>query len=237
NESDIATLTRTPHTIKFVMDFVNGPGNDVVKIFIDNVLVKTGTSWENYYRFDPEQAGGGNQVPTVDSLIFQSRTGSGPLTNPADQGRGFIFDNVALSSGQPAGNGSLASEIQFATWVDNASTSGAVPGDNIHQASEPFTFGPAALGTAGSTTLAIADSAHGSPLTASSTNYIGVAWCAGTMVVNGTTGAITCDGSSMGNEAQHDSMTADVTLTAMQARNQPNFLCGQPVGTAPVPHL
>ncbi len=93
-ETEIATLTRTPHTIKFVMDFVDGQNNDIVNIYIDGVLEHTGTSWEGYFNYCES-----NPTRTVDSLIFQSRTGSGPLTNPADQGKGFLVDNMSLVSG------------------------------------------------------------------------------------------------------------------------------------------
>ena len=31
----------------------------------------TGTTWEDSYRFDPEQAGSGNTVPTTAKLLFQ----------------------------------------------------------------------------------------------------------------------------------------------------------------------
>jgi hypothetical protein len=47
---DIATVDRGAHTFKFQIDFVNGPSNDVVRIYIDGGLVRQGTSWENYYR-------------------------------------------------------------------------------------------------------------------------------------------------------------------------------------------
>ena len=100
NGTDIATLNRSvPHTIKFVMDFVDGPGNDVVEIWIDGVLVHTGTSWEDYYRFDPEQTGNGNVLFAIDTLIFQARSGAG--TAPGTLGNGFLFDNVELSSSTP----------------------------------------------------------------------------------------------------------------------------------------
>jgi len=96
SSEDIATIDRTSaHTIKFVMDFVDGPGNDVVKIYVDGVLKKTGTSWENYYRFDPEQTGGGNLLSEVDTLIFRA----GGTAAPATAGNGFLFDKVSLLSG------------------------------------------------------------------------------------------------------------------------------------------
>ena len=93
NESKIATLDRTaPHNVKFVIDFVDGPSNDVVKIYIDGTLVKTGTTWENYYRFDSES--NSEPVRTVDSLLFRT-AGTSAL---ATIGNGFLFDNVAVTT-------------------------------------------------------------------------------------------------------------------------------------------
>jgi len=95
NPTDLGLISRSSHTIKFVMDFVDGQANDVVKIYIDNVLVKTGTSWEDYYRFDPEQAGSGNVLSPVKTLIFRA----GGSAVPANFGNGFLIDKVSLWSG------------------------------------------------------------------------------------------------------------------------------------------
>jgi len=128
NETDIATLDRTKaHTVELTIDFIDGPGNDVVKVYIDGTLRHIGTTWEDYYRNDPEQAGGGNQVPTVDSLIFQSRTGSGPVTNPADSGHGFLIDNLSLESGPSpviTNNTVVVTQNDLETNLANAATSG-----------------------------------------------------------------------------------------------------------------
>lgn len=83
------------HTAKFVIDFVDGPSNDIVKIYIDGVLVHTGTTWENYFRYDTES----NPLlidesRTVDSLIFRT----GGAAAPATVGLGYLIDNVSLSS-------------------------------------------------------------------------------------------------------------------------------------------
>jgi hypothetical protein len=95
NETDIATLDRsTAHSIRFLINFKRGPGNDDVKVFIDGKKAVTGTTWENYYRFDPEAAGYGNEVSPVTSLLFRE---SG-TANPANAGNGFLVDNVSLSS-------------------------------------------------------------------------------------------------------------------------------------------
>jgi hypothetical protein len=94
-ESDIATLSRTTsHLVQFSMDFKNGTAKDTVKIYIDGVLKITGTSWKEYYLYDPEQTPQGNKVPTVDKLLFRE---SGTM-NPTDFGQGFLIDRVILAS-------------------------------------------------------------------------------------------------------------------------------------------
>jgi hypothetical protein len=95
SDTDIATLSRTiAHSIRFSIDFKTGPGNDVVKIYIDGTLRATGTTWEDYYRFDPEAAGNGNQVSPVTKMLFRE---SG-TPNPLDLGNGFLVDGLSLAS-------------------------------------------------------------------------------------------------------------------------------------------
>jgi hypothetical protein len=94
-ESDVATLSRDgSHLIQFSIDFKNGAANDTVKIYIDSKLVKTGSTWEDYYRYDPEQTPQGNQVPTVDKLLFRE-SGDAHLANALN---GFLVDRVTLAS-------------------------------------------------------------------------------------------------------------------------------------------
>jgi hypothetical protein len=97
NESDIATLSyATSHTIKFSIDFVNGPDNDVVRVNIDGSLAKTGTTWEDYYRFDTESNPTlANNSRTVDSLLFRE----GGTAVAANAGNGYLVDNLSLLSG------------------------------------------------------------------------------------------------------------------------------------------
>lgn len=120
-ETQIATdLSRTTsHTIKFVMDFVDGDSNDVVKIYIDGTLVHTGTSWENYYRFDPESNPSlVSNSRTVDSLLFRM---SGTAT-PANAGNGYLIDAVSLSS-----SGAVA-PVTTHTLTYTAGTNGSIGG-------------------------------------------------------------------------------------------------------------
>jgi len=102
----IATLARArSHAVRFEIAFVDGPGgadgvgNDVVRIFVDGALKHTGTTWENYYRYDPEQASSHNAIPTTSKLLFAAR--GLPVPGIGD-GQGYLFDNVALSSSTTA---------------------------------------------------------------------------------------------------------------------------------------
>ena len=95
-ESQIATgLNRKKsHTVKLTLDTIDGPSNDVVKVWIDGNQVHEGTSWENYYLYDTESATE-QLTRIVKTVLFRS---SGTAV-PADQGKGFLFDNLSTSSG------------------------------------------------------------------------------------------------------------------------------------------
>jgi hypothetical protein len=85
------------HSARLTIDFVDGPSNDVVQVFVDGTLRFTGTSWENYYRNDPEQAPSGNLVPTVDTMAAMVRSpGAGVAT-----GNGLLIDNVRVETSTP----------------------------------------------------------------------------------------------------------------------------------------
>src|SRR5215212_3963548 len=77
------------HTIRIETDFVDGPSNDVVRVFVDGALAHTGKSWEQYYR-EAET----NPTRPVDSLLFRT----GGTATPAAAGLGFLVDNVRLQS-------------------------------------------------------------------------------------------------------------------------------------------
>jgi hypothetical protein len=95
NESDIATIDRAQsHLIRLTIAFKNGPAQDVVKVFIDGDRKVTGTTWEDYYRYDSEQAPQGNKVPTVDKVLFRE-SGDAHTDNV---GQGFLLDHVSLKS-------------------------------------------------------------------------------------------------------------------------------------------
>ena len=92
--SNVASaLDRTKvHRIGVTMELFEGSANDVVKVFVDGVLMHTGTSWEDYFR---EWEDGNTR--TVDSILF--RTGGPAAPNTA--GDGFVIDNFGEASGSP----------------------------------------------------------------------------------------------------------------------------------------
>jgi hypothetical protein len=100
SDTQIAILSHaTAHTIGFSMHLVPGPANDVVYITIDGVLKATGTSWEDYYRYDNEQQGSGiDPPPTTSTLLFKE----GGAAHLDHAGHGFLVDNVSYASSTAA---------------------------------------------------------------------------------------------------------------------------------------
>ncbi len=150
------------------------------------------------------------------------------------------------------GNGELADAMNFVWWADDGDNVLETNEQVISQG--PI----GALDLNATTTVALADSATNiwggvGPIDGDTTYYVGKAWCFGaigtapiTQDGNGTTmspagdnngnqtigepedGGITCNGADLGNETQTDSVTADVSFRAVQARNNPSFLCVPP---------
>lgn len=164
------------------------------------------------------------------------------LTSNDDNGITTPESLVDITDG--VGNGELASAINFIWWADD--------GDNVLESDESIISSGklSSLGVGNTATVPLADSQTSiwgsGPLTGGVTKYIGKAWCFGTLTPQpllqdgaehartpaNSTGGISCNGTSLGNETQSDSLTADVTFRAVQARNNPNFLCR---GTSPTP--
>ncbi|MBI1297643.1 hypothetical protein GC175_22110 [bacterium] len=94
-------LDRTvPHTIKIEVITPDGPGNDVVKIYVNGTLRHTGTTWEDYFRWmqgpgQPEQTAPVFESRTMRSILFRT---SGTAV-PSTLGNGFLIDNFSISSG------------------------------------------------------------------------------------------------------------------------------------------
>jgi hypothetical protein len=98
------SLTGTPldrttwHELLVETSFVPGPNNDIVKYYVDGSLEATISSWEDYYRDDPEQAGNGNQVFAVDRVWFGTRAAPSAFGFTNGDADGFYFDNFSVSA-------------------------------------------------------------------------------------------------------------------------------------------
>ena len=146
------------------------------------------------------------------------------------------------------GNGELQNYIQFVWWADD--------GDNVLETDEaPSAFvSDQPLSEADDLDVILADStgngifqpgSNSDPLAGNTPYYIGKAWCFGELTltpvtqglgVNPTTeDGISCDGSGLNNITQTDSVTGDISFSAVQERHQPDFKCDcDPTGSSVV---
>lgn len=118
--------------------------------------------------------------------------------------------------------GELAAGTEFFAWYDD--------GDNIFEIGEKPIFGTttgnqAATKTLNNKTYALADAVAGTAYPANQTKYIGLEWCAGNMTVNVATAQITCDGTALGNAAQSDSFSVDISFRAVPSKDNKKFTC------------
>ncbi len=121
-----------------------------------------------------------------------------------------------------ANSGELADGTEFFAWHDD--------GDNIFEIGEIPIFGTttgnqAATKTLKNKTYVLADSLSGAAYKAGITKHIGLQWCAGDMVVNIATAVITCDPTTIGNEAQTDSFSVDIGFRAVPSKDNKKFKC------------
>ena len=103
--------------------------------------------------------------------------------------------------------GELSQFMKIFAWEDD--------GDGVYNVGDPIITGPNSLFSAAIGAI---------DLTACDTKYIGIAWCLGTQSVDGE-GVIYCDGSTVSNIVQTDTMMADFTAYAEQQRNNAEFSC------------
>src|SRR3990167_7555472 len=112
--------------------------------------------------------------------------------------------------------------MEFFGWLDD--------GDNKFEKEEKPLFGTTTQSASivlDDKTYVIGDAGNGNSCKVNQSRYVGIYWCAGNLSVNLSTNTISCDGSTLGNEAQTDSMSVDVSIRAMPSKENPKFLCGK----------
>jgi predicted ribosomally synthesized peptide with SipW-like signal peptide len=165
----------------------------------------------------------------------------------------------ALVDGNGTTTGELANLVNFIWWADDGDNVFEDDENVISQGpiGALGVGGSTTIALADSVTNiwnATGTNPRSGPIPGNQTYFIGKAWCFGTIATapivqdnsstlmspagdNGGTvtpgepedGGITCNGSALGNESQTDSLTADVTFTVVQARNNSGYLCVPPV--------
>lgn len=164
--------------------------------------------------------------------VSLTKNDEGTLTEPES-----AVSDTGAPEGEDLFDGELASAVNMLFWADD--------GDNVLETDE--TDAVISSGTAadvfGASSWVLADSTAnnvgGTIGEGISTNetpiYIGKAWCYGSLTqtpVEAGAGVsplvnpgVSCDGSSVGDASQMDSLMADITIRAAQHRNNSSFTC------------
>jgi uncharacterized protein YegL len=147
-----------------------------------------------------------------------------------------LLDDPTCSENDDENDGELAQTVEFVFWGDD--------GDNVLETDETdivFKEGTA-LELFDGSTWRLADSSgniwdeFNNPLVGGEDYFIGKAWCFGELTLapiapgnNSPTAnpGILCDGSALNNATQSDIMMADISFSAVQARHNAGFLCGE----------
>src|SRR3989344_5963664 len=151
------------------------------------------------------------------------------------------------------GQGELAQNVNFMWWADDGDNV-LETGEEVISTGP---IGALTLNTPYPITLADSDqniwTGIGGPVAALDTKYIGKAWCFGSIGQTPVTqdgsgnlmtpagnnngngisgepedGGYSCNGSALNNDTQTDSLTADVSFSAVQSRNNSSFQCDEP---------
>ena len=130
------------------------------------------------------------------------------VSNLASNDNGLTEPEGLVDPTDGPGNGELDNVMVWNVWRDD--------GDNVWENEEQVL----ASGNPTNGVLALYDSiTGGTPLTASTTAYLGVSWSLPAL---------------SGNETQTDSLTGDISFRVEQARNNADFVCGTPI-SSPTP--
>lgn len=182
--------------------------------FFDFTDIKPGDSGENTISFH----GTSNDAHLYATLTTVSDRDV-TCVDPEIEAEGL---GVCIEDGNTGaeGSGELDEETYFFMWKDNGEACGKNACDNIY---DPL-CGDVGIGGdyAGAASLIVGQKRYLGELPANTTSCIGVAWCVGIdFAMDPTTGDITCNGESVGNEAQTDTFVVGVEFEAVQTRHNP----------------
>jgi len=159
------------------------------------------------------------------------------ISQDIDNGFTDPEDEMFAGAGDGTSTGDLDEELYFVFWGDD--------GDNVYENNEVILVqGPVSNIVSTGGTLTIADSST-SPLSASTTKYIGSYFCYGNVTstagLTPSTGGpdtrssgFTCDGTAVTNRSQTDMLIGDLSFYAVQSRNNDGFTCSTVQWPTPV---
>lgn len=141
------------------------------------------------------------------------------VNNKDDEENSLLTPEIAAGDlpnvGNPTGFGELSNFLNVFTWRDTN-------GNGLYDGSEtPLGSGP----LSSLSSIMSMDPLNLPFLAANTTQNIGLVWCAGTLSAPILNNPFVCNGNGMGNIAQSDSFTADLTAYAEQVRNNSGFRC------------
>lgn len=206
-------------------------GGNVLKFVVQNWGLPNGTPQSNpaglIYKFSIDGNCGDNYFKTNCRLWGEKDLETGDTffkfddVKPGDYGTNLIslhvYDNDAWACLNVDKTGieseDISKDLNVVVWEDE--------GDGIYEVGEDVLY----QGDLVDADIAIADHLNGTKIIGDTTKYIGLAWCFGNQTVSESTATITCDGSSIGNEAQGDTLSATLTALVEQWRNNAEFEC------------
>jgi len=166
---------------------------------------------EKFFRFDDIKPGDfGTNV--ISLHVYDNDAYACLITSDGINAENGVMESEGNDS-EP--DGELQNYIDVFTWADSNK-------NGEYDQNESPLYGPLPLGELGS--IASYDDNY---LTATTTEYIGLAWCAGTLEDPVVGEPFDCNGAGMLNDAQSDSFEATLTAYAEQVRNNEGFSCDQ----------
>ncbi len=85
----------TSHTLEMRLDYVDGPNNDVIDVYLDGKLIGTTTTFENYHDgITPDHIANAT-INQTDSVFFRPSANGSPQDGPGGQNQGFLIDNLS----------------------------------------------------------------------------------------------------------------------------------------------
>ena len=241
------TYTVTAVAYATRLEFEGAGPNNTIGIFLDDVVVTTeecdeenaligevcGSTFtqkdldgsEKFFNFDDVKPGdfGRNvisfHVQANDAYVCAIVDSKEDLENTCVEPEVEFDNDDSCPTETPVNdNGELGGYIELFAWRD-------INDDGLYDPNDPIletAIGEYTLDTISA--LSIYDPSTGA-FEAGDIKFLGLAWCAGNLTVDSSTGAMTCDGSTMYDDAQSDSFSANFTMYAVQERNNGEFVC------------